>query len=126
MFRVTRWIPSALALAVLLALAGVAAAWPLVSEVKDDGNFFGAEAIKKANAEIKTIKEQLKKDLVIETYKELPADDKQAYEKIAKDRKETAKFFAKWAQRRAEKMDVNGVILFGFRNPNHLEIGVRT
>ena len=87
MFRVTRWIPSALALAGLLTLAGVAVAWPLVAEVKDEGNFFGAESIKKANAEIKTIKEQLKKDLVIETYKELPADDKEAYEKVAKDRK---------------------------------------
>src|SRR5262249_14034496 len=126
MFGVTRWIPSALALAVLLAIAGVAVAWPLVYEVKDDGKVLGEEVIKKANAEIKTIKEQFKKDLVIETYKELPADDKEAYEKVAKDRKETAKFFAKWAQRRAEKMEVNGVYVVVFRNPTHLEIEVGT
>src|SRR5438045_1397751 len=100
MFRITRWIPSALAMAGLLAFCGIAYA-ALVSEVKDDAGFFSADAIKKANAEIKAIKEQLKKDLVIETYKELPADKKQAYEKVAKDSKERAHFFEEWGRERA-------------------------
>src|SRR5262249_27518607 len=124
MFRIKRWIPSALALACLLAVGGVVAAWPIVAEVKDDAGFFSAETIKKANAEIKAIKDQAKKDLVIETFKELPADKKEAYEKVSKDPKERERFFVEWARARAKSLEVNGIYVGIFKSPSHLEVEV--
>src|SRR5262249_48668481 len=123
MFRINRWILSALALAGLVAVAGVAVA-ALVSEVKDDGGFFTAEAIKKANREIKAIKEQLKHDLVIETFKEVQADKKADFEKIAKDTKEKARFFDEWAHQRFRELDVNGIYIMICKNPTFLEVRV--
>src|SRR5262249_24583070 len=86
--------------------------------------FFSADAVKKANAEIKSIKDQFKKDLVIGTYKELPADKKEAYEKVAKDQKERAHFFTEWARERATKLEVNGIYIAIFRNPTYIEIEI--
>src|SRR5262249_335014 len=125
MFRVKRWIPSALAFAGLLAVSGIAYA-ALVSEVKDDGGFFSADAIKKANREIKDIKDQTKHDLVMETYKEIAADKKASFEKVANDRDKRGHFFEEWARERARALEVNGVYIVVFRNPSHLEIQIGT
>jgi uncharacterized protein len=121
MYPIKRWILSALVLVGLLSATGVALA-ALVSEVKDEAGFFSADAIKKANREIKNIKDSFKKDLVIETMKGIPADKKGEYEKAEKvDR---AKFFDQWAHDRAKALEVNGVYVVIIKDPPHLEVEV--
>jgi uncharacterized membrane protein YgcG len=97
--------------------AGEARAEPFT--IKDDGHFFSAEALKKANATIAAIKERYNKDLAIETYAEIPADLKADYDA---DKKE--QFFRTWGHERAAKLNLNGIIVLICRDPRHLEIGV--
>src|SRR5205085_10116773 len=44
------------------------------ADVKDEGGFFSKEAVEKANRRIAEVKEKHKKDLVIETYSEVPKE----------------------------------------------------
>src|SRR6516162_1156659 len=98
MYACTRWTLTALVLAGWLAAAGLAHA--LVSEVKDEAAFFSADAVKKANREIKNIKDHFKKDLVIETVKGIPGDLKDKFNEDGK-----AKFFEQWARDRAKALE---------------------
>jgi hypothetical protein len=93
-------------------------------EIKDEGGFFSAEAIEKANAEVKEFKRNYKKDLVIETYKELPEDKKEAYAKVAKDQKGSARFFDEWGRARAKELELNGVYIAIFKTPPYVVIEV--
>src|SRR5579859_944715 len=78
MFSPSRWL---LIPAVLTGWLGLtAAARAVVAPViKDDGKFFSAEAVNKANAEIKKIAQDYNKDLLIETFPEVLADRKPDY-----------------------------------------------
>jgi len=71
MVSTSRWL---LLPAVLLSCLGLTAvAWASVAPViKDDGKFFSEAAITKANAEIKKIAQDFDKDLLIETFPEIP------------------------------------------------------
>jgi uncharacterized membrane protein YgcG len=91
----------------------------LVSEVKDDGGFFKPEIIRKANKGIKAIKNQHKKDLVIETYRSIPAERKDDFEKLGKNR-----FFEEWARERGRALEANGVLILISREPSHLQVEV--
>jgi uncharacterized membrane protein YgcG len=102
----------ALALAVaLLALAPQArAVYP--PPVKDDGKFFTAEGLKKANAKIKDIYKKYKKDVVVETIDALSVDD----EKKAKE-EGNMKYFTKHGVKRIDDLGVNGVYLVLSKKP---------
>jgi uncharacterized membrane protein YgcG len=100
--------------------AGVAsAALLLVSEVKDEGGFFKPEAISKANKLIRDIKNQHKKDLVIETYKGVSEKRKDDLEKLGK-----ARFFEEWARNRARALEVNGIYILICKEPPHLQVEI--
>src|SRR5262245_35822329 len=47
-----------------------------VAEVRDEAQFFSASAVAEANDQIKEIKQRHKKDLLIETVRQVPADKK--------------------------------------------------
>lgn len=114
----TRWmLLPAVAAGWLMAAAPATAA--LVAEVRDDGNFFKPDAVRKANEIIKQIKDRHGKDLVIETYKEIPQDRKGDYRDESK-----AKFFDEWAQSRARSLEVNGVYVLICKDPSYLEVEV--
>src|SRR5690349_714442 len=72
MSRRGRWAVPPLVYAVLLAGAGRAAA--VAPEGKDEGKFFSADAIKKANEQIHELTRKTGKDLLIETYATVPTD----------------------------------------------------
>jgi uncharacterized membrane protein YgcG len=97
-----------------LAVAGRAGA---AFAVKDDGKFFSADAVARANQRIKEIKEQTGKDLLIETISEIPADRKKDYKP---ERKE--EFFARWARENAREKKVAGVYVLICREPGHLQV----
>ena len=62
------WLP------LLFGLSLGSSAFAIVPQVKDDGKFFSAEAIEKANRGIGEIERQFHSDLVIETFATVPAD----------------------------------------------------
>src|SRR5205809_5373766 len=110
------WIPG---IVTAWALAGGSASAALTPEVKDDAGIFKKETIKQANQEIKQLKDLYKEDLLIETYKEIPADRKGEYSKEQKN-----EFFQKWARDRAKAAGVNGVYMLICMEPEHLQIEV--
>ena len=107
------------ALAALVALPAMAA---LVAEVRDDAGFFKPEAIAKANLIVKSIKNQYKHDLLIETYKTVPADQADEFKKL--DKEGRSRFYSDWALRRARATEVNGVYVLINKEPGHIEIAV--
>jgi uncharacterized membrane protein YgcG len=119
MFRLKRGMPLFILLAGL-ALAGSAGA--VAPEIRDDGKFFSAEAIKKANEEIRDIARKYGKDLLIETFPTVP--ENQAAKVKAMPREEREAFFRKWAERRADEAVVNGVYILVCREPAHVRVEV--
>jgi uncharacterized membrane protein YgcG len=88
-------------------------------EVKDEGGFFSAEALKKAIQEIVGIQQRYGKELVVETVKEIPADLKKDYTPAKRQ-----EFFYKWARDRARAGKVNGVYVLICKDPSHLQVEV--
>ena len=77
-------------------------------QVHDNGKFFDAETITKANAMIKRIEEKYKKDVVVETFAEIPLHVKTKFNYSPETREA---FYHKWRDYLAEQAGVNGVIV---------------
>ena len=101
-----------------LATAGRAAAvYP--PPVKDEGKFFSAEALDKANRTIRQIYQRFEKDVVIETFPAIPADLEKKYKE-----EEKASFFNEWARKRAVELGVNGIYILICKKPGRIEVEV--
>lgn len=108
-----------LALVVAAAASQAAAVAPIV---KDDGKFFSAEAIKKANDEIQAIARKYDKDVLVETYPTVPGNQ---LDKVkAMTRVEREKFFQIWAEERAEAVVVRGLYILVCKEPAHIQVVV--
>ncbi|HYV38068.1 MAG TPA: TPM domain-containing protein [Gemmataceae bacterium] len=108
------------------ALAGcllIAGAAPSVApEIRDDGKFFSAAAIKKADEHIRDIYRKYQRDVLIETIATVPQAD---MEKIkAMDAKGKAAYFLKWAKDRSGERVVNGIYVLICKEPRHLLVGI--
>ena len=115
MFPATRWLLVPALLAGWLGSPGPASAvYP--PPLKDDGKFFSAEALDKANKKVREIYAHTGKDLVIETVAAIPEDLKKKYEELGKD-----KFFLEWARRRAEDLGVKGIYVLMCKSPGRVE-----
>jgi hypothetical protein len=116
-----RSVPWAVITAVVAWLVAVGpAAAALVPEVRDEANLFKPETIKKANEEIKEIHHRYHRDLLVETFKTVPAGKEQ--EAKSDDRATRERFFAEWALKRARDQEVNGVYLLICKEPGHVEL----
>src|SRR5947208_455909 len=97
-----------------------AATATVAPEIKDDGKFFSAEAVKKANERIRLIARKYKRDVLIETYATPPADQ---VDKIkAMEPKEVAAYFEKWAEERADQRVVHGVYILLCQEPKQFRV----
>jgi hypothetical protein len=94
----------------------------LAPEVRDDGKFFSAEAIKNANEVIREIATKYKKDLYFETYNGVANDDADTVRKM--DSKEKYDYFHKWAVKRMETLKMTGVYLLVTKDPTFFKIEV--
>ena len=103
-----------------LVAAGVSSA--ATSGVEDGASFFGAEAVQKAQNQIKEIKSQLNKDVLIETFKTVPAD-RQAGQNLQGE-EARRRFFRKWVDDRIRETQLHGVCVLITRSPGHVEVGV--
>lgn len=97
-------------------------AWALTPAVHDDAGFFSADAVTKADANIKDIKERHHKDLLIETFPTPPADKEE--EAKGDDGKANPSFFAAWALQRARAQHVNGIYVLICKDPPYIEPAV--
>ena len=105
------------ALLLLTTRAGAADEIPSAAGVHDNAGIFGAEAVGKANDAIKQIGDRHHRDLRIETYSQLPDDQRAAF-----DRQGKARFFSEWAAERAHGAGVNGVLILICMSPGHVEV----
>jgi hypothetical protein len=111
-------------LAILAALlAFPISALALTPEVRDDAGFFKPETVEKANAILKEIKKDKKKDLLIETFRQAPRG-KWEEEAKSSDAKEKDKFFQEWALERARKEEVNGIYVLICKDPPYIKVAV--
>ena len=120
MTRPYRW--TAGSVAILGGLLLTAHALAVAPEIRDDGKFFSAEAVKKADARLAEIYRKHDRDLLIETFATVPAAD---LEKVkGMDAKERGEYSLAWAKERAHRRAVNGVYILICKEPRILRVGV--
>src|ERR1700687_2122828 len=95
-------------------LAGGPAA-ALTPTVKDEASFFSPKAIQQANDGIRDIKDRFHKDLVVETFKTVPANK---VDQVAKmDGQARNQFFEEWVRDRARQEGVDGIFVLICQKP---------
>jgi uncharacterized protein len=113
-----RWALIPALLAGWLAAVGPAGA---AAGVKDNGNFFGKDTVRKADGLIREIKERFHKDVLVTTFTNIPGNRKEEYE--AAENKN--RFYSEWVRELGRAERVDGVTLLIVRRPKkHFEIGV--
>lgn len=90
--------------------------------IKDEARFFSAEAVAKANEEIKQIAHRYGKELLVETYAAVPEADAARVE--AMDAKARDAYFTDWAKQRERAEKTNGVVVLICRQPTRIIVGV--
>jgi S1-C subfamily serine protease len=90
--------------------------------VKDNAKFFGDDAVKLANAEIKLIAHRFGRDLLIETYLGVPEGDAEKVRGLKGEKR--AAYFRDWTRRRAQAEGVNGITVLICRDPTYLYVNV--
>ncbi len=113
-----RWQVLVAVLAGWLASAGVASA-VFPPPVKDEGKFFTADELERANKKIRQIYTDFGCDVVVETVPAIPADLEAKYKELGRD-----KFFLQWAEKRAGELGVNGVYVLVCKSPGRVEVVV--
>jgi len=116
-------VPTVMSIAALLLLANRAGAaddttsGPAGAGVHDNAGIFGADAVHKADEGVRQIRDQHHRDLLVETYAQLPDEQRAALDREGKQR-----FFAGWAADRAKSNGINGVEVLICMRPGHVEI----
>lgn len=87
--------------------------------VVDNGAFFSEQAKSDATKMIAEMERTLRKDLSIETFKEIPASAKEGVN--MQDKAAVAQMFKQWALKQAKQKGVNGVYVLLSKEPAHLE-----
>jgi S1-C subfamily serine protease len=90
--------------------------------VRDQGKFFGAEAVNQANQEVRLIAHRFGRDLLIETYSGVPEGQAERVRTMTGEERNA--FFRDWARRRARAEGVNGVTVLICRDPSYLYVNV--
>ena len=106
---------SSLVVGVLMGASGYAG-------IEDGGDFFSESAKVEARRKIVAMERVSKKDLSIETFKEIPAEVKggtDVGDKVALNR-----LYEGWAIKRAKAIGTNGVYVMLVKNPAHLQVMV--
>jgi hypothetical protein len=102
--------------------AAVARAGALAPGVRDEAAYFKPQTVQKANEEIKDLQRELHKDLLIETFKTVPADKVKAVRGMGRAARED--FFARWAEERARAEGVDGVYVLMCKSPPFTQVSL--
>lgn len=91
-------------------------------EIKDDGKFFSAEAVTKANVHLRDLTAKYDRDVLIETFATPPGEGGGQVKEL--DAKGREAFFEKYALQRAKFRVVRGVYVLVCKEPRFLFIEV--
>ncbi len=86
----------------------------------DGGRFFTDKSLATTNAAAKSVYQKTGKDLVIETYANIPKDKTEEVKSMKPE--DRATFFKDWAHERAKAEDVKGVLLLVCRTPSSYHV----
>lgn len=106
-------------IAPLLLLAGASQALAASNGVRDEAHFFSANAVDQASQIIQQIDERHGKDLLVETFPQIPPDMQSQFDQLGKDQ-----FFEQWARTRAQSQGVNGIYVLISKSPGHVQVEV--
>jgi hypothetical protein len=84
-------------------------------KIVDRGGFFKSDSVSAASKTISDIKSTTGRDVVIETFAELPENDRVRFNQL--DRSGQDKFFADWAAKRGHELNTKGVYVVACRKP---------
>jgi uncharacterized membrane protein YgcG len=104
-----------LPLVLIVTLSAVRAA----AQVRDDAGFFSPAVVEKANAQIKEMRQQYGKDLLIET---IPSVSDDLKDQLAAQGKE--RFFSSYAAQRAKAAGIDGIYVLITKDPSYLKVAV--
>ncbi len=107
---------------VLVGWLALGASSARAAEVNDEGGFFSPAAVRKAQDEIRDIQRQHQKDLLIDTFKTVPASKLTQFQSLsgtAQDR-----FFTEWSQQRYRTARVDGIAVLICRSPAKIRVTV--
>jgi uncharacterized membrane protein YgcG len=107
------------ALALLLAGARGHAA---TAGIRDQAGFFSESAESAAARTIAEIGKSAKKDLLIETYAEIPVEARRGVD--LQDKAAVKRLFETWSVQRARELGINGIYVVMTREPAHLQVAV--
>jgi S1-C subfamily serine protease len=88
--------------------------------IRDGGMFFSADALKKANEAIKDLAKNQDRDLLLETFAQVPEGERDKVKGM--DKEQRARFFRNWARERMRAEGVLGVYILVCREPAHLTV----
>lgn len=108
-------------LAIPLLLLG-APAQAANATVRDQAGFFSESAQSTTTRILSEIEKSLKRDLVIETYREIPAEARKGLD--LQDKAAVNRVFETWSVQRARELGVQGIYVVMTREPAHLQIAV--
>ena len=115
--------PTILALGFVVAtLLGTSLARAGLGAIRDNSGFFSESAKSEATRKISEIEQKYKKDLVIETFNEIPEEIKQGVDLTNKAA--MGRLFEQWTVKQAKQQKVNGVYILLSREPAHIQIVV--
>lgn len=103
-------------------LFGTALAAAGTGGVRDSGDFFSEAAIKEATRKISEIETQFKKDLVVETFPDIPEEIQRGVD--LSDKRALNKMFEQWTVKEAKQSRVNGIYILISKEPAHLQVVV--
>ncbi len=101
---------------------GAPAARAATGGIQDGGAFFSEQAKAEATRVISDVQRTVKKDIVIETFAEIPAAMKLGSD--LSDKAAANRFFVQWAEKQARLQSVNGVYVLLVKQPAHLQVVV--
>jgi uncharacterized protein len=87
--------------------------------VHDYADVFSPEGERKAQQTIDQIRQKHKRELLVETYKEVPAEKRQELQQKGNQR-----FFADWAAERGRAEKIDGIVVLLSLNPKHMTVAV--
>lgn len=90
--------------------------------IRDEAGFFSESAKAAASKVVSDIKANQKRDLVIETYREIPAAARKGVD--LQDKAALKRVFETWSVQRARELGVQGVYVVLTREPAHLQVAV--
>jgi len=90
--------------------------------IHDNGAFFSEQAQAEASRVIADVARVTKKNIVVETFREIPESARNSVELSEKGA--ANQFFRQWAETQARQQSVNGIYILLVRQPAHLQVVV--